>query len=75
MNLAGTYNAYSFPQSKFYAPLTLARCLCSLHLLRQSDEEVALARMLDKIFRRSDTIDREALCIIAGERVRPLPFP
>ena len=28
-------------------------------------------RMLDKIFRRSDTIDREALCIIAGERVRP----
>jgi len=36
---------------------------------RQSEEEVALARMLDKIFRRSDTIDREALCIIAGERV------
>jgi exosome complex component RRP45 len=25
--------------------------------------------MLDKIFRRSDAIDREALCIIAGERV------
>ena len=37
---------------------------------RQSDEEVTLARMLDKIFRRSDTIDREALCIVAGERVR-----
>jgi hypothetical protein len=42
-----------------------------VHLRRPSDEEVALARMLDKIFRRSDTIDREALCIIAGERVRP----
>ncbi|KAI0296738.1 ribosomal protein S5 domain 2-like protein [Multifurca ochricompacta] len=36
---------------------------------RQSDEEIALARMLDKIFRRSDAIDRETLCIIAGERV------
>jgi exosome complex component RRP45 len=38
--------------------------------------------MLDKIFRRSDAIDREALCIIAGERVsipfeisRSTPFP
>jgi hypothetical protein len=79
MNLAGTSNycnAYSFPQSKPHAPLTLAEtpsthCPCSLHLRRQSDEEIALARMLDKIFRRSDTIDREALCIIAGERVRP----
>jgi len=36
---------------------------------RQSDEEVTLARMLDKIIRRSGTIDREALCIISGERV------
>ncbi|KAF8493680.1 ribosomal protein S5 domain 2-like protein [Russula emetica] len=36
---------------------------------RQSDEEVALARMLDKILRRSGTIDRESLCILAGERV------
>jgi exosome complex component RRP45 len=31
--------------------------------------------MLDKIFRRSGAIDREALCILAGERVRPFPFP
>jgi exosome complex component RRP45 len=32
--------------------------------------------MLDKIFRRSDTIDCETLCIlrVAGERVRPFPF-
>jgi len=36
---------------------------------RQSEDEVLLARILDKIFRRSDAIDREALCIIAGERV------
>ena len=46
-----------------------------VHIPRQSDEEVALARMLDKIFRRSGAIDREALCIISGERVRPFPFP
>jgi hypothetical protein len=36
---------------------------------RQSEEEIALARMLDKIFKRSDSIDREALCILTGERV------
>jgi exosome complex component RRP45 len=31
--------------------------------------------MLDKIFRRSDAIDREALCVIAGERVsHPVHF-
>jgi exosome complex component RRP45 len=28
-----------------------------------------LARHLDKIFRRSDAIDREALCVLTGERV------
>jgi exosome complex component RRP45 len=53
-------------------------------LRRPSEEEVLLARMLDKIFRRSDAIDREALCIISGERVsipslivtnRPTPSP
>jgi exosome complex component RRP45 len=38
-------------------------------LRRQSDEEVALARILDKIFRRSDAIDCEALCVVACERV------
>jgi hypothetical protein len=35
---------------------------------------VALARMLDKNFRRGDTIDRETLYILAAERVRPFPF-
>ena len=41
---------------------------------RPSDEEVALARMLDKVVRRSDTIDKESLCVLAGQRVRP-PTP
>jgi len=36
---------------------------------RSSEEETALARHLDKIFRRSDAIDREALCVLTGERV------
>ncbi|KAI0041550.1 ribosomal protein S5 domain 2-like protein [Auriscalpium vulgare] len=36
---------------------------------RPSDEEVALSRMLDKVIRRSDAVDREALCILAGQRV------
>lgn len=28
-----------------------------------------MTRMLDKILRRSDTIDKESLCILAGQRV------
>jgi hypothetical protein len=34
-----------------------------------SEEEVIISRMLDKIIRRSDTIDKESLCILAGQRV------
>ena len=70
-------NAYSFyhtragPSLNFTSP-TVPR---SFHLRRQSEEEVALSRMLDKIFRRSDTVDREALCIVAGERVRQFSSP
>jgi exosome complex component RRP45 len=36
---------------------------------RTSEEEVTITRMLDKILRRSDAIDKEALCILAGRRV------
>jgi exosome complex RNA-binding protein Rrp42 (RNase PH superfamily) len=28
-----------------------------------------MARMLDKVIRRNDVVDREALCIVAGQRV------
>ena len=37
--------------------------------------------MLEKVLKRSDALDREALCIVAGQRVRvflpflPIPFP
>lgn len=29
-----------------------------------------MTRMLDKVLRRSDAIDKESLCILAGQRVR-----
>lgn len=36
---------------------------------RPSDEEVTMTRMLDKVLRRSDAIDKESLCVLAGQRV------
>ncbi|KAH8823053.1 ribosomal protein S5 domain 2-like protein [Flagelloscypha sp. PMI_526] len=36
---------------------------------RPSEEEVTLNRMLDKILRRSDALDKESLCVLAGQRV------
>ncbi|CAE6475693.1 unnamed protein product [Rhizoctonia solani] len=36
---------------------------------RSSEEEVIITRMLEKIIRRSEAVDREALCILAGQQV------
>ncbi|KAH7922243.1 ribosomal protein S5 domain 2-like protein [Leucogyrophana mollusca] len=36
---------------------------------RPSEEEVSITRMLDKVLRRSDAVDKESLCILAGQRV------
>lgn len=36
---------------------------------RPSEEEVTITRMLDKIIRRSDVVDKESLCIQSGQRV------
>ncbi|PBK77794.1 related to rRNA processing protein [Armillaria ostoyae] len=36
---------------------------------RPSEEEITITRMLDKVLRRSDAIDKESLCILAGQRV------
>ncbi|KAG8928804.1 hypothetical protein FRC02_006446 [Tulasnella sp. 418] len=36
---------------------------------RASDEEVAITRMLEKVLKRSNAVDREALCILAGQQV------
>ncbi|CAE6382947.1 unnamed protein product [Rhizoctonia solani] len=36
---------------------------------RSSEEEVILTRMIEKIIRRSEAVDREALCILAGQQV------
>ena len=37
--------------------------------VRPSDEEISITRMLDKVIRRSDVVDKESLCILAGQRV------
>ncbi|GAA5999306.1 exosome complex component RRP45 [Rhodotorula paludigena] len=36
---------------------------------RASEDEVLMTRLLEKALRRSDAIDREALCIVAGQKV------
>ncbi|KAH6902591.1 ribosomal protein S5 domain 2-type protein [Coprinopsis sp. MPI-PUGE-AT-0042] len=36
---------------------------------RPSEEEVTITRMLDKVIKRSDAVDKESLCISAGQRV------
>ncbi|KIK81442.1 hypothetical protein PAXRUDRAFT_807997 [Paxillus rubicundulus Ve08.2h10] len=36
---------------------------------RPSEEEVTITRMLDKVLKRSDAVDKESLCILAGQRV------
>jgi exosome complex component RRP45 len=37
---------------------------------RTTEEEVILTRLLEKAIRRSEAVDREALCVVAGEKVR-----
>lgn len=36
---------------------------------RASDDEVMITRLLEKSIRRTEAVDREALCILAGEKV------
>ncbi|KAJ7106477.1 ribosomal protein S5 domain 2-type protein [Mycena crocata] len=36
---------------------------------RPSEEEITITRMLDKVLKRSDAVDKESLCILAGQRV------
>lgn len=36
---------------------------------RSSDDEVLITRLLEKSIRRTEAVDREALCIVAGEKV------
>ncbi|KAL5500880.1 RRP45 [Sanghuangporus vaninii] len=36
---------------------------------RASEEEVLITRMLEKVLRRSDAVDKESLCVLAGQRV------
>ncbi|KAF8207166.1 ribosomal protein S5 domain 2-type protein [Mycena galopus ATCC 62051] len=36
---------------------------------RPSEEEITITRMLDKVLKRSDAVDKESLCVLAGQRV------
>lgn len=36
---------------------------------RTTEEEVILTRLMEKAIRRSEAVDREALCVVAGEKV------
>jgi exosome complex component RRP45 len=36
--------------------------------------EVTITRMLDKVLRRSDALDKESLCVVAGQRVSSLHY-
>lgn len=36
---------------------------------RSSEDEVMITRLLEKSIRRTEAVDREALCILAGEKV------
>jgi exosome complex RNA-binding protein Rrp42 (RNase PH superfamily) len=39
-------------------------------MTRASEDEVLITRLLEKSIRRTEAVDREALCIVAGEKVR-----
>lgn len=43
------------------------RSFVPLH--RSNEEEVLMARLLEKALRRSEAVDREALCLVAGQTV------
>ncbi|KIJ18336.1 hypothetical protein PAXINDRAFT_97746 [Paxillus involutus ATCC 200175] len=47
----------------------------SVKLSRPSEEQVTITRMLDKVLKRSDAIDKESLCILAGQRSDRFPDP
>jgi exosome complex RNA-binding protein Rrp42 (RNase PH superfamily) len=38
-------------------------------MCRSSEDEVMITRLLEKSIRRTEAVDREALCIVAGEKV------
>lgn len=58
-------------QTYLHGPLDISRIeILTSHGNRASEEEVTITRMLEKVLKRSDAVDREALCIVAGQRVR-----
>lgn len=44
-----------------------------LGILSSTEEEVLTTRLIEKAIRKSEAVDRESLCILAGEKVRLVP--
>jgi len=58
--------------SPLLPPFQLTRAQLSLPFVaRSSEEETRLTLLLEKAIRKSEAVDRESLCIVAGEKVRP----
>ena len=59
---------------RFFVPVDRYTCEARddtlTQLYRSSEDEVLLTRLLEKSIRRTEAVDREALCIVAGEKVR-----
>ena len=57
------------PVGRCAAPISTSNRSETDATARTSEEEAMLVRMLDKVLRRSDVVDKEALCVQASERV------
>lgn len=60
---------HSKVSSKSRAKLTRWRISFMKQAVRSSENEIQISRMLDKSLSRSGVIDKEALCILAGQMV------
>lgn len=60
--------------SEMDLPLNRSRWSYYSWMLRSTEEEVLITRLIEKAIRKSEAVDRESLCILAGEKVRILLF-
>ena len=60
--------------SEMDLPLNRSRWSYYSWMLRSTEEEVLITRLIEKAIRKSEAVDRESLCILAGEKVRIRPW-
>jgi hypothetical protein len=61
---SSVYEPFRWVEQADTAHSILADSVC-----RSSEDEVMITRLLEKSIRRTEAVDREALCIVAGEKV------